>query len=99
MKAKFRLQIEFQDMLGRPFYLPLKGARRTIDSIELLTDTTTQSDMLDNVLKKYELRDLYPKFERAGVVADIIWELDENMLSDSGLNAIEKHRYKKAKAK
>ena len=55
--------------------------------------------MLDNVLKKYELRDLYPKFERAGVVADIIWELDENMLSDSGLNAIEKHRYKKAKAK
>ena len=25
MKAKFRLQIEFQDMLGRPFYLPLKG--------------------------------------------------------------------------
>ena len=58
-----------------------------------------QSDMLDNVLKKYELRDLYPKFERAGVVADIIWELDENMLSDSGLNAIEKHRYKKAKAK
>ena len=75
------------------------GARRTIDSIELLSDTTTQSDMLDNVLKKYELRDLYPKFERAGVVADIIWELDENMLSDSGLNAIEKHRYKKAKAK
>ena len=52
---------------------------------------------LKEILKRSGLIDLYDKFCKAKVTAQIIWKLDDKDLKDEvKLNGIEKKRYKEA---
>ena len=42
---------------------------------------------------------LYPKLAKAGVTANVIWDLDDEMLDQAKLSKIEKLQYNKAKEK
>ena len=54
---------------------------------------------LQNVLREHKLLCLFPKFYKAGVDKEILWELDDTMLDEASLTTIEKTKYGKAKIK
>ena len=53
-------------------------------------------EMLMTELKKFNLEQLYDKFNEAKITTDIIWILDDEMLEDIGLTKFEKLKYRKA---
>ena len=54
---------------------------------------------LYKVLNDHELLSLYPKFAKANVKADIVWNLNNEMLDEAGLSKIEKLQYRRTQAK
>ena len=57
-----------------------------------------ENSRLIELLEQCSLKSLVPKFQQAGVTAEIFWHLDDEMLSIINLNPIEILRYNTAKA-
>ncbi len=51
------------------------------------------------LLEKCNLMSLAPKFQKHDVTVDIIWDLDDDMLSELNLTKIEKLKYTTARKK
>ena len=52
---------------------------------------------LVELLEQCSLKSLAPKFQESGVTAEIVWHLNDEMLSNMNLSLIEKLKYKTAK--
>ena len=70
-------------------------------SVELSKSATVeiqrQNKELLDVLTYSKIPQLYPKMIAASVTADILWDLDDNLLNDCALSGVEKLRYDRAK--
>ena len=56
-----------------------------------------ENSRLIELLEQCSLKSLVPKFQQAGVTAEIFWHLDDEMLSDMNLSSIEKLKYNNSK--
>ena len=71
-------------------HLILTGSNEKINS--------TNSELLE-LLKKSNLMSLAPKFQKHGVTVDVIWLLDDAVLSELNLTELEKLKYNTARKK
>ena len=70
-------------------------------SLELSKSATVeiqrQNKELLDVLTDSKIPQLYPKMVAANISADILWNLNDQLLQDCGMSGVEKLRYERAK--